>query len=162
MSRAERIAIAIAITCGLGCGSDSSGKRDAGKAGDATAADSRPIDTAANVIMDGPPGTTPLAVKNYLSWCSVTVGSGSASSGPEQLVNVMPGVIALSATPLSGYELGAAPWHDTDGDTGSGDPGTVVDGASTTTITVAATAKCVWVCCEMIGENDCSLMDICP
>jgi len=153
--------LAIAITCALGCGSDSSTKQDA-KPGDGKKADSRPIDSAEKVFMDGPPGTTPLEVKNYLAWCSVTVGTGSASSASEQLVNVQPGEISLSATPLAGFELGARPWHDTDNDTGSGDPGTRVGSAANTTVNVGATAKCVWVCCETIGENDCSPTDICP
>jgi len=153
--------LAIAITYLFACGSDAT-KQDAGTGGDGRHADGRPLDSAAKVFMDGPPGTTPLMVKNYLAWCTVTVDSGSGSGSAVQRYDVTPGVIPLSATPNAMFELGATPWHDTDNDTGTGDPGTRNGSAADTTITVGATPACVWVCCETIGVNDCPTIDICP
>jgi hypothetical protein len=94
-------------------------------------------------------------VKNYLNWCSVSVNGGSATTAGVQTVNVDPGAIPLVATPVGGFELGATPWHGTDGDTGSGDPGTRSGSSASATVTVSNGAKCVWVCCETAGTNDC-------
>jgi hypothetical protein len=110
--------------------------------------------------------TQTLTVKNYLAWCSVTVNGGAASSASVQTVQVAPGTIALSAVADPGFELGATPWHDTAGDTGSGDPGTRTGSGQTqssaTTVSVGNAAKCVWVCCETVGVNDCPTTDQCP
>ncbi|HEY1555643.1 MAG TPA: hypothetical protein VGF94_12485 [Kofleriaceae bacterium] len=147
--------LALAATCAFSCGSDSSGKRDAG--GDSRPADSRQID--AKAFMDGPPGTTPLTVKNFDAWCTVTVGSNAPSSSASQLVNVLPGTIALSATANTGFVLGL--WHHTDGDTGSGDAGTLNGSASDATITVGATSTCVWVCCPFTNGTGCPTLEQC-
>src|SRR5258706_16361827 len=66
---------------------------------------------------DAPPGTYSLTVKNYQSWCSVTVNGGTASAGVQQIVNVLPGVIPLSATAQAGFEIYMHMWHHTDADT---------------------------------------------
>jgi hypothetical protein len=107
-----------------------------------------------------------LTVKNYLSWCSVAVNGMTAASAAEQQVCVAAGSIPLSATALTGFELGTKPWHDTAGDTGSGDPGTVTGSGQSakdaTTVTVTTAPKCVWVCCETSGTTDCPTTDQCP
>jgi hypothetical protein len=104
-----------------------------------------------------------LTVKNHMSWCSVSVNGGTATIDAVQTVCVQPGSVNLSATPASStFELGTAPWHDTDGDTGSGDPGTSSGGAGTTTETVGATADCVWVCCPLQAGTGCPTTDQCP
>jgi hypothetical protein len=105
-----------------------------------------------------------LTVKNYLSWCAVTVGTGAPVQTDSQTVCVADGTVALSATPLPGFQLGVIPWHDTAGDTGSGDPGTVSGGASTTTVVVSgAGTKCAWVCCDFAdGTIGCPTADQCP
>ena len=115
---------------------------------------------------DAQTGTT-LVVKNYLSWCSVSVNGGTESALPQQTVVVQPGTIPLSAKALTGFQLGTTPWHDTDGDTGSGDPGTRTgtgqDEVASTTETVGATDDCVWVCCETAATpGDCPATDQCP
>jgi len=112
-------------------------------------------------------GTVTLTVKNYLAWCSVTVAGGTPSSAAVQTAQVDPGTIPLSAVALSGFELGSDPWHDTAGDTGSGDPGTVTgsgqSASSATTVVVGSAAKCVWVCCPFSpGGNGCPTSDQCP
>lgn len=115
-------------------------------------------------------GATPVAltVKNYLSWCNVSVAGGAAKSDATQTVCVAKGAVKLSATALPNFVLGSTPWHDTDGDKGSGDPGTVSgSGASatnSTTETTSGSSDCVWVCCPTQGANppDCPATDQCP
>ena len=105
-------------------------------------------------------------MKNYLSWCSVSVNGGKASSSSAQTVCVSPATLPVAATALPGFELGATPWHGTTGDTGSGDPGTVTgtgQGAtSTTSVVVGASGACAWVCCETKGSHDCPPTTLCP
>ena len=77
-------------------------------------------------------GATPvtLKVKNYLAWCNVSVAGDTATSASTQTVCVADGAVALAATPLAGFQLGVAPWHDVDGDTGPGTLGTVTGATS--------------------------------
>jgi len=113
-------------------------------------------------------GSTPVAltVKNYLSWCSVSVASGTAKADAVQTVCVPAGPVDLSATALSGFELGSTPWHNTDGDSGNGDKGTVTGSGqaakSSTTETTSGSTDCVWVCCPTVGQSDCPTTDQCP
>jgi hypothetical protein len=99
-------------------------------------------------------------VLNYLSWCSVSVNGGAPSSSASQTVNVAPGTIPLTASPLSGFELGL--WHNTTGDTGSGTPGTVSGTTSSATVVVGNAATCVWVCCPFTNGSGCPTSDQCP
>lgn len=103
-----------------------------------------------------------LIVKNYLNWCSVSVAGGAFSADDPQTVCVAPGVVSLAAMALPAFELGPAPWHDTSGDTGSGDPGTVVGSVDSTTVTVASGGGCVWVCCPFTDGTGCPVTDQCP
>jgi hypothetical protein len=119
----------------------------------------------ADAMIDAPAGPV-LKVKNYLAWCSVKVNGGTASSLGEQDVAVTAGTIPVSAVALSGFELGPTPWHDTAGDTGAGDPGTVTGtgqaASSATTVVVGAGGKCVWVCCPFTNGTGCPTTDQCP
>ena len=126
---------------------------------------------APKVFMDGPPGTSQLTVKNYFSWCTVTVNGGAASSAASTVTSVSPGTITLTATPLdngagsSNFEIDGNIWHHTNGDTGgTGETGSVNSGTvsdkrlqtSTAMVTVGSTNKCVWVCCPFYpGGNGC-------
>ena len=117
--------------------------------------------------MDGPTNSAPLTVKNFESWCSISVNGGTASSDATQTVDVMPGSITLVARPASAsFELGPTPWHDTAGDSGTGDPGTQVgtgtNATSGTTVTVGTSAKCVWACCPFTNGTGCPTTDQCP
>jgi hypothetical protein len=115
-------------------------------------------------------GSTPVAltVKNYQSWCDVSVAGGTASTATAQTVCVASAsVVPLSATAASvAFELGTAPWHGTDGDQGSGDPGTVTGtgtaAKSSTTKTVASASACVWICCPFVGGTGCPTTPACP
>jgi hypothetical protein len=147
------------------CGGDDKTKQDAHTA-DAPkdGAIDAPHDAHPDAPLDGPPGTQQLTVHNVLSWCSVSVNGGTASSAATQQVFVQPGQINLTAAPLTGFKLDTNMWHHTDGDTnGSGDSGTIAGGVSFATATVVSTSpKCVWVCCPFTNGTGCNVPDQCP
>jgi hypothetical protein len=136
-------------------GSGASGG-SAGSGGSAATAGSGGVDSGA----DGA-SCVDLTVLNYLGWCSVSVAGAAASIAASQTVCVPPGAVSLSATALTGFKLGTAPWHRTDGDQGSGEQGTIVGQVSTAKATVSS-AKCVWVCCEFAAGGGCSVPNQCP
>jgi hypothetical protein len=111
---------------------------------------------------------TALTVINYDVWCSVAVNGGTASTAAQQVVDVSPGTITLVASPASStFEIGGDMWHHTNGDTGSGETGTVAGSGTTATstamVTVGSAAKCVWVCCPFANGTGCTgLADQCP
>ncbi|MGH7270001.1 MAG: hypothetical protein ACREJ3_06180 [Polyangiaceae bacterium] len=148
---------------GASTGSSGASTGSSGSAGDAS---SGSTGDASSGTSTADAGCTTLTVKNYIGWCDVSVNGGAVSPSPTQSVCVAPGSIALSASALQGFDLPAKPWHDTSGDTGSGDPGTVTGTGQTaqnaTTVTVGTAAKCVWVCCPTHGTTDCPTSDQCP
>jgi hypothetical protein len=109
-------------------------------------------------------------VKNYLSWCDVSVDNMKASTAATQTVCVAAGAkIPLSLGPNDvtftpgTFEIGPAPWHGTDGQ------GTVTDAGAksmdTTSITIpaAATTACAWACCPFASGTGCSgIANQCP
>lgn len=102
-------------------------------------------------------------MKNYLSWCDVSVKGAAAVTDAVQTVCVADGMVDLTATAASAtFKLGD--WHHTDGDSGSGDPGTVSGNPATSAavITVSANKKCAWVCCPFTAGTGCPLIDQCP
>jgi hypothetical protein len=108
-----------------------------------------------------------LTVKNFLAWCSVSIAGGPASAAAVQTACVAANSpVTLAAVALPFFQLGATPWHDTDGDTGAGDPGTRTgsgqDETATTTETTGTGDTCVWVCCEFVGGGGCPSTDQCP
>jgi hypothetical protein len=107
-------------------------------------------------------GPLTLTVKNYLSWCSVSVAGAAPSTGASQMIGVTQGqVVTLKASPASAsFILGD--WHHTDGDTGGGDPGTVSGAQSTAIVTIATASSCVWVCCPFTNGTGCPTTDQCP
>ncbi len=106
-----------------------------------------------------------LTLKNYLSWCSVSVDGGAASTTGVQTVPVTVGnTVALVAEPAStSFTLGANTWHHTDGDTGGGEPGTVIESplSSTAHLTITG-SQCVAVCCPFTNGTGCPTTDQCP
>jgi hypothetical protein len=135
------------------CGSDSTPKQiDAAKSIDSAGSGSNAILT----VKDAPTATP---------WCSVTIGTGTASLAGVQMVPITAsGPITLKVSANSGFKLDTNMWHHTDGDSGTGDSGTVSGSTSTATVTVTAgTAKCVWVCCPgTSGSPACPTTDQCP
>jgi autotransporter translocation and assembly factor TamB len=118
--------------------------------------DSTPAKTDAKVFLDGSGSGSGssflLTVKDAPTgtpWCSVTIGTNAASgAGVLTMPITASGPITLKVSANTGFKLDANMWHHTDGDTGTGDTGTVAGSVSTATVTVSATAnKCVWVCC---------------
>jgi hypothetical protein len=114
-------------------------------------------------------GATPVAltVKNFDSWCTVSVNGGAGSFLGQQTVCVAAGAtVDLSAVANVGFQLGNTPWHDTDGDSGGGEQGMVTGSGQTassaTTITVSGNADCAWVCCEFLNGGGCPTTDQCP
>jgi len=91
-----------------------------------------------------------LTVNNYKAWCSVTVGSNGASVADAQTVCVPSGTVNLTATALTGFELGKAPWHDV----------TTSSGGSAT-LKVSGSSACAWVCCPFTGGAGCPTTDQC-
>lgn len=155
------------------CGDD--GGKGGGDGGpqDGSTGDGLPGDAATDGMVGAPSdGLSPnLVVKNYLAWCSVSVNGGAASASAQQAVTVPAGTITLVATRASStFEVSGDMWHHTDGDTGTGEPGTIANAndpatkSSTAMVTVAATAKCVWVCCPFVGGAGCgsTIPDQCP
>jgi hypothetical protein len=90
-----------------------------------------------------------LTVKNFNSWCDVSVAGHPASSAATQTVCVAAGAVPLSATALTGFILGPTPWHDTDGDHGAG------DSSASTTKTVSGASACAWACCPFPDGTGC-------
>ena len=132
------------------CGNSNTAKKDA-------AVDTKMIDTPAGPM---------LTVKNYLSWCSVSVDGGTASTAAVQMKPITSaGAKSLVATAASAtFEIGPGMWHHTDGDTGSGEAGTVSGPMSTATVSVTTSAsKCVWVCCPFANGTGCTgIAEQCP
>jgi hypothetical protein len=155
MKKALIIASTLALAIAWGCGSDST-----------------PAKTDAKVFHDAPGSGSGsgvlLTVKDAPTatpWCSVTIGSQAAStSGIVTAPITASGPITLKVSPNAGFKLDTHMWHGTDGDTGSGDTGTVAGSVSTATVTVTAgTAKCVWVCCPgSTGTPACPTTNQCP
>jgi hypothetical protein len=121
---------------------------------------------AAKVFMDAPAGTFPLQIHNIISWCDVSVNGGTPSPSSLITANVLPGEITVSAVAHMGFELGPTPWHDVDGDTGTGVQGTLSGSgqtqASAAKVTITTAGKCVWVCCRStVDPTDCDVPDPC-
>ena len=120
------------------------------------------VDAAVDAKMvDAPPGSVQLTVKNVLNWCSVSVNGGAESTQGTIVTNVQPGTIPLTAKAASAaFMIAPNMWHLTDGDTGNGETGTVTGtgtaATSAVTATVAAnTPKCVWICCPFTNGTGC-------
>lgn len=173
-----RILVGLIAVSLVACGDDGGKGSGDGGAGDGGGGDAAPVDGAtdgamADAPLDGPPGTTALKVKNYLNWCTVKVGGGAESTDAVQNVNVTPGAITLVArgrgtvqTPT--FIVAGNMWHHTDGDTNNmGETGVVSAGVdpnktSTATVTVGATAACVWVCCPFPNGTGCEFPGTVP
>jgi hypothetical protein len=146
-------------------GTDATGDGD----GSNTVTGSAEAGTEAGAVDSGMEASTPcvsLTVLNYEVWCSVTVNGGAAFVADAETFCVPSGTEQLAATAVLNFELGPAPWHDTVGDKGDGDPGTVTgSGASaidSTTVVVGDAATCVWVCCPFDDGVGCPTTDQCP
>jgi hypothetical protein len=109
-----------------------------------------------------------LTVKNYLTWCALTVNNqavatGSPGTTSSSTICVASGTINLVAKPLNAtFELGPTPWHGTTGDHGSGDPGSQanvdagVNATSSTTVMTTSGSVCIWACCPFTNGTGCT------
>jgi hypothetical protein len=140
----------------MACGSSGGGKMpDAAKTSDAK-------------TLDAPSSSATLTVKNYLSWCSVSVDGNAASTTAVQTepITATRNDLTLVATAASAsFKIDSMMWHHTNGDSGGGEGGTVGGGGTMSTATVTVTAgtnKCVWVCCPFTNGTGCPTTDQCP
>jgi hypothetical protein len=106
-----------------------------------------------------------LTVKNVDVWCTVSVAGGMPSGAAEQTVCVAAGATKVDATANAGFMLGTAPWHDVDGDMGTGVQGTITGTGQTAKseamVTATSGSKCVWVCCPSTTLQ-CPTTNQCP
>jgi hypothetical protein len=153
-------------TGGAGAGPTGGGGESEGGGGNGTGGE--PGVGGAGGAPVGCSGNTPVAltVKNYLSWCTVTVEDGAGVAGPTQTVCVPEGPVDVAAIANSGFKIGETPWHDTDGDSGAGEQGNLSGSGQNTesaaVVTVSGTSGCVWVCCEFANGGGCDVPDQCP
>ena len=135
-----------------------------GEAGTGTSSESlAPTERTEEVSVEAADGgCTKLKVLNYKNWCKVSVNGGTYSKAAERTVCVDPGTVDLALKAASTeFEIGPAPWHDTAGDTGDGDPGTLNGKIDSTTVVVKHKAACVWACCPFVGGGGCPTTDQC-
>jgi hypothetical protein len=127
------------------------------------------VDGAAQTGAEGGGGDVTLTVMNFLSWCSVTVNGGTASTAGSMTTSVAAGSTAtIVATPASSsFEIGADPWFGVTQNAGGAAPGT--DNGSGTSETSTATVvvagdQCVSVCCQEPGNSPtpCPSTNPCP
>jgi len=166
MKRSERLgvgsvavlAIAGAVACSSSSGPSSPSSTTSTDGG-----------TEAQAATGGGGGEVTLTVMNFLSWCSVTINGGTASSGPSVTASVAAGSTAtIVATPASSmFQIGADPWLGVTQDNGGAAPGTDngTGTSETTTATVVVTGnQCVSVCCQLPGNGPppCPTANPCP
>ena len=132
-----------------------------------------PVDAAVSEDASSAPdeGTSSevtLTVLNFLSWCSVTINGGAASTGATVTASVAQGSTAtIVATPASSaFTIGADPWFGVTQNGGAAAPGTDKGTGATETSTatvVVAGNQCVSVCCELPnnGPPACPATDPC-
>ena len=114
-------------------------------------------------------GNVTLTVMNFLSWCSVTINGGMASTAASVTASVATGSTAtIVATPASSsFTIGDNPWFGVTQDDGGAAPG--MDNGSGTTETSTSTVvvtgtQCVSVCCEEPNNSPvpCPATNPCP
>lgn len=140
-----------------GSGGEGGGGASGGSGGEGTGGEG----TGGGPVVCG--GATPVkyTVKNYLSWCSVSVEGAAASTDAEQVFCVAEmEKMDLTLTALPGFQAGIAPFHGTDYDFGMGDTGGVGATRATTDLVIGPEA-CAWVCCEFAGGGGCPATDQC-
>jgi hypothetical protein len=117
----------------------------------------------------GTNGEAMLTVMNFLSWCSVTINGGAASTGASVTASVASGsMVTLVATPASSsFMIGDNPWFGVTQNGGGAAPG--MDNGTGTTETSTATVvvtgnQCVAVCCQEPnnGPTPCPATNPCP
>lgn len=114
-------------------------------------------------------GESMLTVLNFLSWCSVTINGGAASTGATVTMAVPTGSTAtIVATPASAsFEIGADPWFGVSENDGGAAAGTDMGSGATETSTatvVVSKNQCVSVCCQLPNNAPmpCPTTNPCP
>ena len=158
---------------GSSSGADSSSGVDSSSGADTGAP---PVDggTEAGVAdgaSDGGSGNNAtLTVMNFLSWCSVTINGGTASTGASVTSSVAVGstaTIVATPAPNSSFQIGPDPWFgvmENDGGAAAGtDNGAGATETSTATVVVTGN-QCVSVCCQEPNNSPtpCPATNPCP
>lgn len=148
-------------------GTDSSSGADTGTS---------PVDGAAEASVadggtsEGGSGNGTLTVMNFLSWCSVTINGGTASTGASVTSSVPVGstaTIVATPAPNSSFQIGPNPWFgvaENDGGAAAGmDNGAGATETSTATVIVTGN-QCVSVCCQEPNNSPtpCPATNPCP
>ncbi|MEA2749297.1 MAG: hypothetical protein QOI41_3440 [Myxococcales bacterium] len=137
---------------------------------DSSVPDAGTPDQGTNVDTGGPPAATAtLTVMNFLSWCSVTINAGAASTAASVTASVAVGSTAtMVVTPASAaFTIGPTPWFGVT-ENGGGAAAGVQQGSgtgATSTATVVVTGnQCVSVCCQEPGNSPipCPTTNPCP
>lgn len=111
-----------------------------------------------------------LTVMNFLSWCSVTINGGTASTGASVTSSVAVGstaTIVATPAPNSSFQIGPDPWFgvtQNDGGAAAGtDNGAGATETSTATVVVTGN-QCVSVCCQEPNNSPtpCPATNPCP
>ena len=146
--------VAISIVGAVACGSSTSGPN---------------YGTTMTPTPDAGAGAATLTVMNFLSWCSVTVNGGAASTEANVTASVSTGSTAtIVATPASAsFQIGADPWFGVTENGGAAAAGTDMGSGATetSTATVVVTGnQCVSVCCQLPNNSPmpCPTTNPCP
>jgi hypothetical protein len=151
-----------------GSSSGSDAETDGSSSGDATtdgsssgdaATDGSSSGTEAAASDSGCSGTTPieLSIYNFKAWCNVSV-AGTAITTPglgtteKQTVCVAAGT-DLSATAVTGFEIGTPPLPFLSG------ADTVTDDGTTAKTTLKTGSTCVFICCPFAAGTGCTEAD---
>jgi hypothetical protein len=129
---------------------------DAGTAGTAhdggSPQDAAVSDAGTDAGTDSGTPCVTLTVHNPRVWCNISVNGATASSALEQKVCLPPGTVQVVSTAINGtFQLGN--WHGTQGDTGSGESGTLAGSNSTANVVLTSGTACVWMCCPFAGSG---------
>ncbi len=151
---------------GVTSSSSSSGGSSGSSSGDTGAP---PADSGSDAGPSEGGATATLTVLNFLSWCSVTINGGTASTAASVTASVPVGSTAtIVATPKNAsFIIGTDPWFGvTQGDGGAAagtDTGEGSTEMSTATVVVGAN-HCVSVCCGDAPPSapNCPATNPCP
>ncbi len=142
---------------------------DAAPSEAATSSDAMSVAEEGTAVSEGGSGNVTLTVLNFLSWCSLTINGGAASTGASQTASVAAGsTVTLVVTPASSaFMIGSDPWFGVSQNDGGAAPGT--DNGTGTTETSMATVvvtgnQCVSVCCQEpnMMPTPCPATNPCP
>ena len=95
-----------------------------------------------------------LTVKNYDTWCKVSINGEAASAADTVTACVPKGTVTITATPKNAaFEIGPAPWVSGTRSKVGTITGSGASTVSSTTVDVTGPGQCVFVCCPFSAEH---------